>query len=90
MIISNLNNKKNTAHPTSTCSIIVFIVIKIQWLVLISNGIFFLLNKFGSCSSSNCKNSLMARKKYLWLVDFLKSPENVVCIVIKMADVAKS
>ncbi len=48
-----------------------------------------LLNKFGSCSS-NCKNSLMARKKYLWLVDFLKSPENVVCIVIKMADVAKS
>ncbi len=62
-----------------------------QWLVLISNGIFFLLlNKFSSCSSSNCKNSLMARKKYLWLVDFLKSPENVVCIVIKMADVAKS
>ncbi len=36
------------------------------------------------------KNSLMARKKYLWLVDFLKSPENVVCIVIKMSDVAKS
>ncbi len=31
----------------------------------------------------------MARKKHLWLVDFLKSPENVVCIVIKMADVAK-
>ncbi len=62
-----------------------------QWLVLISNGIFFkLLNKFSSCSSSNRKNSLMARKKYLWLVDFLKSPENVVCIVIKMSDVAKS
>ncbi len=50
---------------------------------------FKLLNKFSSCSSSNCKNSLMARKKYLWLVDFLKSPENVVCIVIKMADAAK-
>ncbi len=48
-----------------------------------------LLNMFSSCISSNCKNSLMARKKYLWLVDFLKSPENVVCIVIKMADVAK-
>ncbi len=28
-------------------------------------------------------------KKYFWLVDFLKSPGNVVCIVIKMADVAK-
>ncbi len=64
MIQSNLNKNK-TSHDTSTCNIIVCIVIKMQWLVLISNGILLLLllNMFSSCSSSNCKNSLMGRKK---------------------------
>ncbi len=43
---------------------------------------------FNCYSSSNCKNSFMDRKKIVMTVNFLKSPEYFVCIVIKMKDVA--
>ncbi len=72
------------------CSIFVCIVIKMQWFVLISNCICIIirLSIRICCSIGNCKNSFMTRKKKLWPVNFLKSLEYLVFIVIKMADVA--